>query len=208
MVPIPCRRSQPMDGGGSGVGGQHHPGGRDLTVGGAHHHRGTGARPAGCQALDPRVLVDADPGPFTRGPQPPGQSRRVDQGAAVGLPQSAQVQGGVDLRPELVPSEENGVATVLEGQGLGLAQPVDLVGLRRDVQLARALEVALDSLGGHRGLDGVEIGAAEPLERPDLVGEPLDAVAQAMGDAGGAEAAVATGSRPAAAIALEHHDVT
>ena len=56
-------------------------------------------------------------------------------------------------------------------------------------------------------LDGVEILSAELLEGPDLVREALDAVAEAVGEAGGAEAAVASRGSPAATVALQDHHV-
>ena len=105
-------------------------------------------------------------------------------------------------------SRKTGRAAVLAGLGLGLAQPGHLVGLGGHVELAGALEVAVDRrVGGDGGLDGVEVLAPEPLQGVDLVGEPLDPVGQPVGEAGGTEPSVAARRRPAAAVALQQHHV-
>ena len=75
------------------------------------------------------------------------------------------------------------------------------------VEFARTFEITLDTSVNHGGFDGVEVLPAETLQDVDLVGEALDAVAQAMGDAGCAESTVAARCRPSAAVALEQHHV-
>ena len=77
----------------------------------------------------------------------------------------------------------------------------------REVQLPGRLEVAVDAVGGDRLADLAQVLLAEPLEQRHLRGEPLEAVGDAVGEAGRAEAAVAAGRRPADGPRLEQHDV-
>ena len=132
----------------------------------------------------------------------------MDQGARALVPQTGQERGGVDVGLQLLAFEEDRGRAVGAGPGLGLAEPGHLVGLGGDVQLARALEVAVDAELGDGRLDGVEVLGAEALQDGDLLGEPLGAVGQAVGEARRAEPAVATRCRPPAAVALQQHHVT
>src|SRR6202044_3608829 len=55
--------------------------------------------------------------------------------------------------------------------------------------------------------DLAEVLLAELLKQRHLAGEPLKAVADAVGEAGRAEAAVAAGGRPARRLRLDEHHV-
>ena len=59
---------------------------------------------------------------------------------------------------------------------------------------------------GDRLLDGVEVLEAHPFEGGQLVGPAGQAVAQAVGQAGGAEPAVAAAGRPAEVAPVEQGD--
>ena len=76
-----------------------------------------------------------------------------------------------------------------------------------DVDHARALVVAVDAVAPDGGLDLVEVLEAEALERRHLVGEALLAVADAVGEAGLHEAAVASAGGRADGATLDEHDV-
>ena len=77
-----------------------------------------------------------------------------------------------------------------------------------DVEFSRTLELRVDAVSGERLLDAVEVLPAEPFQGVELVGEPVQAVGFAMSQAGGTEAAVATGCGPADCRRLDQDDIT
>lgn len=87
------------------------------------------------------------------------------------------------------------------------AQLLDLVRFRGDVDLAGPLEVAVDAVAGDGLLDGVEVAGAQLLQLGQLAGPAGQPVAEAVGEGGGAESAVAAGGGPARLLALDQHDV-
>src|ERR1700721_1904258 len=88
-----------------------------------------------------------------------------------------------------------------------LLDAVELPARGGDAELAGHLEVAVDVVLRDRLADLAQVLLAELLKQRHLAGEPLEAVADAVREAGRAEAAVAAGRRPAAAARLEQHHV-
>ena len=98
----------------------------------------------GAQAGDPGALVDAYAEVEAGAAQSPGQLRRVHHGHPVGVEHPTQVRRRVHLGAHLVRVEQPHPVAVPAGQvGVG-GQPVELVRLDGDGQLAGALEVAVD----------------------------------------------------------------
>ena len=86
-----------------------------------------------------------------------GELRRVDQGDVV-VPAAGPPGTSGCRRP----------ARTASGRGSRagrLAESLDLVRLGRDVELAGALELAVEAVVGHRPLDPVEVLPTHPLER-------------------------------------------
>lgn len=140
--------------------------------------------------------------------QAPGEAGRVEHGDAVAVPQAGEEGRRVDLGAQGVLVEE-GVPARPEPRGvLGeLLEFGDLVGLGGDVDLAGALEGAVDVIAGDGLPDGVEVADAELFEGGQFVRPAGQAVAEAVGEGGGAEAAVAPGGRPADLGAFDEDDV-
>ena len=86
-------------------------------------------------------------------------------------------------------------------------EPLHLVRLGRDGDRAGPLEVAGDVVAAERGLEGIEVLAAELVEAVDLVGEAIRTVRPAVRQRGGTETAVAPGRSPPDPAALEQHHV-
>jgi hypothetical protein len=103
------------------------------------------------------------------------------------------------------------VDAVRQAAALQLLVPVAefgrLVRLGGDVDLAGALEVAVEGVAGDGRLDAVEVAGAQLLQLVDLVGPAGQAVGQAVGERGGAEAAVAARGGPARLAALDQDDL-
>jgi len=78
-----------------------------------------------------------------------------------------------------------------------LCQRGDLVRPRGHLDLAGALELAVDAVAVHGGLELVQVLGAEALQGVELVGPAPLPVGEAVGEAGLAEPAVAPGRRPA-----------
>ena len=121
-------------------------------------------------------------------------------GRAFLVPGACQVGGGVHLGPHRVGVQERGPVDLG-----GRMQLRDLVVLGGDGDRAGPLEVAVDAEPAERGLDRGQVLRAEPLQRAELGREPLPPVGRAVGQAGLAEAAVASAGRPADAVALDEH---
>ena len=88
------------------------------------------------------------------------------------------------------------------------AQFIDHPGRDGEVELAGALELGVDAVADESLLDAVEVGRSHGLQRVELIGKPFESVGIAVGEARGAEAAVATGGRPADGVRLQQHDVS
>jgi hypothetical protein len=87
------------------------------------------------------------------------------------------------------------------------AQLVDLVRRAGDRDVARPLPGAVDPVALDRLLDPGQVVAPQPFERPDLIGEPLNAVRQAVRQRGIGEPAVAAGRAIGDRTLLEQDDV-
>ncbi len=83
---------------------------------------------------------------------------------------------------------------------------LDLVGPVGDVQDAGLLETAIDLVFAGELYEGAEVREALALENRQLVRKVADPVCQAMGQAGRAEAAVATACAVPNGIGLEDND--
>ena len=86
-------------------------------------------------------------------------------------------------------------------------EAVELPGLRRQGQFPGGLEVAVDAVLRDGLANLAQVLRAEPLEQRHLIGEPVEAVADAVREARGAEAAVAPGGGPSDGLRLKEHDV-
>ena len=153
------------------------------------------------------ALVDADAQRQAGVAQPPGQASWVHHGRAVTVVHGADVQRRVDELADLLAVEHLELLAVLRSLGGEILDALELVVLGRDVELAGALEGAVDAVAVDGGGDAREVLVAEPGEQGQLVGPAREAVGVAVGDRRGAEPAVAARRRPADATALDDHDV-
>lgn len=155
------------------------------------------------------MLVHPHPELHARALEAPGQFGRVEHGDPAPVVQPGQEGRGVDLFPYGRGVEE--LDAVGETPPLQLlvprAQFFRLVRLGGDVDLAAALEVAVEGVAGDRGLDLVEVAGAQLLQLPDLVRPAGEPVGQTVGEGGGAEAAVAARGGPAHLAALHQDDI-
>ena len=158
---------------------------------------------------DPDTRVQAGPA------QPPGQPGRVHHGAAVAVPHARRSKPG-----EAISARTAGRVQQLRGltgrarcggepaRGGGVVPQVgEVPGPGRDGQFPGPLEVAVDPVPGHGGLDLVQVLPPELLQHRHLRPESLQPVGQAVGEAGRAEPAVAAGCGPAGGAALQHDHV-
>src|ERR1019366_9506042 len=110
---------------------------------------------------------------------------------AAGVPQAAQVGRRVNLGADTVAAQQFRLATQ-RPIGLGaLPERGQLPVLGRDRQFSGALEATVDPVPGDGVGDLIQVARAEPLQGLDFPAESLQAVGQAMGEAGRAEAPVA-----------------
>ena len=133
------------------------------------------------------------------------QLRRVEQDVAAGWPIQAGVpQRGVDLVAGRVTVQELEVLPVFGGLVDPGPELVDLVGLVGQGERAGLLEVAVDAvLAGERD-QLLEVLDPLLLQPRQLVGEVADPVGEAVGEAGLAEAAVATAGPEPNGLRLQH----
>ena len=186
-----------------GGGGQQCPRRPDPAVRGGHHHPGA----VGVQIRGRRVLEDAYAEPLGGRGQAPGQPGRIDQRHPVRVVDGRQIGGRRDLGLHLVPVQQPPVQPEATGQLVLLRQGLDLPVGHRHIQLAGPLEVAGDAVPSDRGLDRLQGLEAHPQQDGQLVGEPLLAIAQPVGQAGRAESAVTAGRTVGDPPGLEKDDV-
>ena len=132
----------------------------------------------------------------------PAQLCGVDHRVVPLIEQSTEDARSVHVIPDLPgvqPAE-----TVLRVVG-GL-EVLDLPGLEGQREFTGALELAVQAEPLHGRLDGVKVLQAELGESSILGGQVVVAVLLTVGEAGGAESAVASRRRPADLGALEEHD--
>ena len=144
------------------------------------------------------MLDDPHPEPLDHVSQPPGQAGRVDQRDPRAVPAAREIGGGAQLA-----ADGGGVQELAAGR----SQPLDLVRLGGHEQVAGAPEVAVDGVVLHGFLDVVEILQPEPVQLLVLVGEARSPVGLAVGQAGRAESAVATGRGPADPLGVDQQHV-
>ena len=156
---------------------------------------------------DRRVLVDPHPGVQAGPAQSPGQPGRVQQGAAVAVPQPAGIGGRVELGPYPGRVQQHRVAAqgARGRRRVGQARQLPVRGGHH--HLAGPLEPAVDRVPGDGIGDLGQVLPAEPVQRRHLGAEPVQAVGQPVGEAGRAEAAVPAGRRPAGPASLEQQHV-
>ena len=82
-----------------------------------------------------------------------------------------------------------------------------LVVLGGHIELTGAFELTVHSVPGHSGLDGVEVLPAQGRQALVLLRQVRLAVVVAVGEAGGAESAVAPRGGPADGVRFDEHDV-
>ena len=185
------------------VGGQHDPLGPQPATRRRQHH----AVGQLVQRRHRRQLVQAHAQLDAGAAKTPCQAGRVDQRGAAPLPDAAQVGGRVDLRAHLVLAEPVAVVAVLPHHRHEPAQLLDLVLIAGDQDRPRPLPAAVDAVALDRLLDAVQVLAPQPLQLVDLVGEPAEAVGQAMGQGRIGEPAVAAACACGDRRRLQHHDV-
>jgi len=174
------------------------------AVRGGDRQRRTGAFDAG----ERRALVDLDAEVTAGVSQPPREAGRVDQRLSAALPGAGEVRGRVDLGAEGIPIEPGHVLAGRDGLVHPDAQVVDLPRLGGDGEVAGPFERAVDPVPDERRLDAVEVLPAQLLEAFELVGEPVDAVGDAVGQRRRAEAAVPPRRLLGHAARLDHGDPT
>ncbi len=187
------------------VGAEGHLPGADGAVRGADRQAGAVRTQAerGC------VLVEPDAQGEAGALEAPGQAGRVQQGDAAAVVQAGQEGRRVDLGAHLLRVQELDAVGQPEAAqaGVPLPQPVGLVRRGGDVDLAGALEGAVEGVPGDGLLDRVEVAGAQLLQDGDLVRPAGESVGESVGEGGGAEAAVAAGGGPARLTALDEDDV-
>ncbi len=154
-----------------------------------------------------RVLVDPHASLKAGAAQAPGQPPRIDQRVAGGVLQAAAPPRRAELGPGAVGAEDLDLVAELTGRDRLLVEPVELPVGGREGQLAARLEVAVDAEPGDRLADLPQVLRPEPLQQRHLGSEPLQAVADPVGQAGGAEPAVAPGRGPRRRLRLQQDDV-
>jgi hypothetical protein len=113
----------------------------------------------------------------------------------------------VDARLDLLASQDlDGVAQLVAQTGQ-LGHVGELPRRNRDLELAGALEVALDVVALDRRFDLVKILTTQALDDRHLVGEATHAVDETVGQRRRAEATVAPGRPGAGLVLLDHHDL-
>ena len=135
------------------------------------------------------------------------EPRRVDHRARVPVPGPAQEGGEIELAAHRGRVELSHVVTETAGGFDLLVQVIELPGLSGDGQLAYWGEAAVDAAVGHRLADLGQVLRAQFFQQRHLGREARQAVADPVGEAGGAEAAVPAGRRPAGRGRLEEHDL-
>src|SRR5262249_43043798 len=142
------------------------------------------------------VLVDPYPGGQAGLPEPPGEPGRVDGRATIAIPEPAKVRWRVHLRSYLARVEQLRAEPQPASHLRRLGQAVKLPRLSGHRKIASPGEVALDAVTRDCLLDLVQVLPAEALKGVRLIGKAVKAVAEPVGDARGAEAAVPASSRP------------
>ena len=156
---------------------------------------------------DPRVLEQAHAGVQAGLAQTAREPRRVDHRAGVPVPGPAQEGRGVEFAAHPGRVEFGHVVAETAGGPGFLVQVVELPRLRGDGQLPHRREAAVDAAGGDRLADLGQVLRAQLFQQRHLAGETGQAVADAVGKAGGAEAAVSPGRRPPGRVRLDEDDI-
>ena len=178
------------------VAGEHAAGGRlgahPRAVAGERRHR--------------RPLVDLRARGLGGARQPPAQPHGIHERGRPARLQPAEERRRVDLRAHRGAIEQLGLPAE-PAQRLGLLlEPRQLVLRGRDRDLPRLAPVAVDPVALDRGADPGQVLAAHPLELRQLVRPAREAVADPVGQRGGAEAAVAARGAEGEPLALEQDD--
>ena len=183
---------------------------RQQDAPGADRALGREYTDAGAVVLDRRrrgVLVDADAGREGRLPEARGELARVDERRVGPVPDAAEVGRRGDLGADrgLV---EDLVLVAMAGEQLGrLLDPLELVRLERDAEIAGQLEVAVDAEAADVRDEAVEVLVAQPLELRQLVGEAGEAVLEPVRERADREATVPPARAEPDCLGLEEDDV-
>ena len=147
---------------------------------------------AGNESRHRAVVMDSHAGVDACAAQSPGELRRVDDRGAIVDPEATVIRGRRDLGAHRIGVERVHAVTVRTHRVCDLDELLVLPRLRRHVDHPGAFEIAIDPVLCHGCLDGVEVLHTEPLQGVELGAEPAHAIGETMGQAGVAEAAVAT----------------
>ena len=183
-----------------------HLAGADLALGGAHVHarrRGRRGAVAGGALVDPHARRR---GTACRSPQ----ASRAGSTSAVPsrLPQPGEVRRGVDLRAHLRRASSSATSwPAARSRPPGRRARRPRAGAVATLSSPVSSHVAVDAVPPHGVGDAAQVRRAEPVQLGELVGPALDAVAEAVGQAGRREPAVAAAGLVTAVAGLEQHHV-
>jgi hypothetical protein len=155
----------------------------------------------------PRVLVDADAGVEGSRRQAGRELARVDERGVGLVPEAGEVGRRSDLGPDRVAVEELVLVAVALEQPGTLLEPLDLVWLERDREVARELEVAVDCKALDVAHEGLEVLTAEALELRHLRGEAREPVLDPVRERAEREASVPPAGTAADRVLLEDDHV-
>ena len=151
--------------------------------------------------------MDADAGRERRLRQPGDELARVDEGGVGLVPDASEVGRRGDLGADRGFVEDLVLVAVALEQLRGLLDPLDLVRLERDAEVAGQLEVAVDAEALDVGDEPVEVLVTEPLELRHLVGEAGQSILDPVRERAEREAAVSPARAEADRLGLEDDDV-
>ena len=181
------------------------------------HARGAHARGGRPQADPPPVALEVEDGralgePHTRleagAPQTPRETRRVDHGAAVAVPEPAEVDRRLDLGAQLLAVDEDRRRSRSRAGARPLRGSPRPATARRRRAARRSVPSRSRCRGGRRPSSiASQVGEAEPVELGELVREAVLAVVGAVRERRHREPAVAPRGGPADARRLEQEDV-
>ena len=158
---------------------------------------------AGGALVDPHARRRAPPAaaPRPAGPARPSRCRRAPTAR----------RGTSGSRPPRAPASRSSSSYVVAGRpqparpGRRARRP--RAGAVATRELAGLLPAAVDAVPSHRVGDAAQVLRAQPVQLVELVGPALDAVGEAVGQAGRREPAVAAAGLVAAVPGLEQHHV-
>ena len=141
------------------------------------------------QSCERRHLVQAHAQLQGHAPQAPGQLGRVHGAAALARPHRPGEQRRADLLGQLSAVQPLDLMAVAAMQFVVVTQRGEVFLVDRHGHLAVPLDVGIDAVARQRGLEAIEVVAAEGFELLDVLGKHAHRIGQAMHDGRGNDAA-------------------